>query len=116
MPFKTALHSVSYAGFWGQARLSLEDFLERARSLGFCAVMIMAKRPHLSVLDCDEIARKQLRDRVERLGLKVACLAGYNDFGLGGERPDVPARELQILYVRELCRLAHDLGCGGPSR
>jgi sugar phosphate isomerase/epimerase len=111
MPLQAALHSVSYAGFWGQARLSLEDFLERARSLGFGAVMLMAKRPHLSVLDFDETAGKRLRDRVERLGLKVACLAGYTDFGLGGERPDIPTREMQILHVRELCRQAHDLGC-----
>src|SRR2546430_2396729 len=105
MPLKTALHSVSYAGFWGQARLSLEEFLDRARALGFGAVMLMAKRPHLAVLDYDETARKRLRDRAERLGLKVACLAGYTDFGLGGERPDIPTREMQILHVRELCRL-----------
>jgi sugar phosphate isomerase/epimerase len=111
MTWKTALHSVSYAGFWGQARLSLEEFLDRARALGFGAVMLMAKRPHLSVLDYDETARKRLRDRLERLGLKVACLAGYTDFGLGGERADVPTREMQILHVRELSRVARDLGC-----
>src|SRR5262249_29792095 len=26
--------------------------------------------------------------------------------------PEIPAREMQILYVRELCRLARELGCG----
>jgi sugar phosphate isomerase/epimerase len=110
---KTALHSVSYAGVWpGQARLSLEDFLKRARSLGFDAVMLMAKRPHLSVLDFDAEARRRLRAQLAALGLQVACLAGYTDFCIGSDRPDVPAREVQILYVRELCRLAHDLGCG----
>jgi sugar phosphate isomerase/epimerase len=110
---KTALHSVSYAGVWpGQARLSLADFLERAKALGFPAVMLMAKRPHLSVLDSDADAVGRLRDRIDRLGLKVACLAGYTDFGLGGDRPDVPVREMQLLYVRELCRAARDLGCG----
>ncbi len=110
---KTALHSVSYAGVWpGQARLSLEAFLERARALGFDAVMLMAKRPHLSVLDHDAEARARLRRQLDRLGLRVACLAGYTDLSLGAERPDVPAREMQILYVRELCRLAQDLGCG----
>jgi sugar phosphate isomerase/epimerase len=112
MPWKTALHSVSYAGLWGQARLSLDDFLDRARALGFPAVMLMAKRPHLSVLDYDSEARKKLRQRIERLGLKVACLAGYNDFGMGGDRPDIPSREMQVLYIRELCRLACDLDCG----
>ncbi len=108
---KLALHSVSYAGFWGQSRLSVEDFLERAKALGFSAVMLMAKRPHLSVLDFDADARKRLRGRLERLGLKVACLAGYTDFCTGADRAEVPHREIQILHVRELCRLARDLDC-----
>jgi len=110
---KTALHSVSYAGVWpGQARLGLDDFLERARKLGFDAVMLMAKRPHLSLLDYDADALSRLRQRIAGLGLKVACLAGYTDFCLGAERPDIPTREMQILYVRELARLARDLDCG----
>jgi sugar phosphate isomerase/epimerase len=109
---KTALHSVSYAGIWsGQARLTLEDFLTRAKSLGYNAVMLMAKRPHLSILDYDAEARRQLRGHIDRLGLQVACLAGYTDFCIGAERPDIPLREMQIAYVRELCRTAHDLGC-----
>jgi sugar phosphate isomerase/epimerase len=110
---KLALHSVSYAGVWpGQARLTLDDFLTRARSLGFGAVMLMAKRPHLSPLDYDAEARRRLRGRLADLGLEVACLAGYNDFCQGTDRPDIPSREIQVYYVRELCRLAHDLGCG----
>jgi len=109
MPWKTALHSVSYAGLWGQVRLSPEAFLDKARSLGFDAVMLMAKRPHLSVLD-GEAARQRLRGQLEKLGLKVVCLAGYNDFGMSGDRPDIPAGEMQVLYLRELARLARDLG------
>jgi sugar phosphate isomerase/epimerase len=110
---KLVLHSVSYAGVWpGQARLTLDDFLARARSLGFGAVMLMAKRPHLSPLDYDADARRRLRGRLADLGLEVACLAGYNDFCQGADRPDIPTREIQVSYIRELCRLAHDLGCG----
>jgi sugar phosphate isomerase/epimerase len=110
---KTALHSVSYAGVWpGQARLALPEFLKRARALGFDAVMLMAKRPHVSVLDLGPDERRRLRDQLGELNLKVACLAGYTDFCLGSERPEIPTRETQILYVRELCRLAHDLGSG----
>jgi sugar phosphate isomerase/epimerase len=78
---KPTLHSVSYAGVWpGQVRLSLDDFLERARSLGFGAVMLMAKRPHLSPLDYDRAARRRLRERLASLKLDLACLAGYTDF------------------------------------
>src|SRR5438105_15728031 len=110
---KTALHSVSYAGVWpGQARLSLDDFLVRAKSLGFDAVMLMAKRPHLSLLDYDDDDRRRLRDHLASLGLRVVCLAGYTDFCMAADRPDIPSREMQILHVRELCRLARDLDCG----
>jgi sugar phosphate isomerase/epimerase len=109
---KTCLHSVSYAGVWqGQAQLSLEAFLEKAKALGYSAVMLMAKRPHLSVLDYDAEARKRLREQLERLGLQVACIAGYTDFGLHHERPGTPVREMQIGHVRELSRLAADVNC-----
>lgn len=112
MAFKTALHSVSYAGVWtGQTKLALLDFLTRAKSLGYEGVMLMAKRPHLSVLDHDPNAWAELQRRLRELQLKVVCLAGYNDFTLGSERPDIPLREMQILYVRELARLAQALEC-----
>src|SRR3954469_14530157 len=108
---RTALHSVSYAGLWGQARLDLPEFIDKATTLGFDGVMLMAKRPHLSVLDYDVEKCAAIRSQVSELGLKVVCLAGYTDFGLGGDRPDVPAREMQVLYVRELARLARALDC-----
>ncbi len=112
MSFKTALHSVSYAGVWtGQARLGLPDFLRKAKSLGYDGVMLMAKRPHLSVLDHDAKSCAELRRLLHELSLKVVCLAGYNDFTLGSERPDIPLREMQTLYVRELARLAQSLEC-----
>ena len=108
---KTALHSVSYAGLWGQAKLSLPDFLHKARMLGFSAVMLMAKRPHLSVLDAGPAEIAALRSLLADLKLEVVCLAGYTDFGLGVERGEVPIREMQLLYVRELARLASELDC-----
>jgi sugar phosphate isomerase/epimerase len=109
--FRTALHSVSYAGVWsGQARLSLTEFLEKARELNFEAVMLMAKRPHLSVLDASTAWLAELRQRIDGLGLHVACLAGYTDFTLGTDHPEIPVREMQILYVRELARVAAALG------
>lgn len=109
---KTVLHSVSYAGVWaGQARLSLEPFLEKAKRLGYEGVMLMAKRPHLSLLDFDTDARKRLRDRLKELQIKATVLAGYTDFCLGTEHPEIPTREMQVLYVHELARLAADLDC-----
>lgn len=108
---RTFLHSVSYAGLWGQATLSLDDFIDRAKSLGFDGVMLMAKRPHLSPLDYDSSRLAALRDRAESRGLEVACLAGYNDFGLGFDRTDIPTAEIQKLAIRELCRIANGLNC-----
>jgi sugar phosphate isomerase/epimerase len=111
MSWKMTLHSVSYAGVWpSQTRLTLEAFLEKAKALGYASVMLMAKRPHLSLLDADASARRRLQDKLASLKLEVACLAGYTDFSLGSERPDIPTREMQILYVTELARLARDLG------
>jgi sugar phosphate isomerase/epimerase len=108
---KTALHSVSYAGLWGQTRLELLAFLRKASALGYDGVMLMAKRPHLSVLDHGPDECAVLRRQLDDLGLAVVCLAGYTDFGLGADRPDIPTREMQVVYVRELARLARALGC-----
>lgn len=109
---QTVLHSVSYAGFWpGQARLNLDSFLNRAKSLGFDGVMLMAKRPHLSVLDFDDSAVSRLRDRIGELGLNVACLAGYTDFTIGSDRPEIPTREMQTLYVIRMAQMAAQLKC-----
>lgn len=106
------LHSVSYAGVWpGQARLALDEFLDKAAALGFPAVMLMAKRPHLSVLDFPRDACPRLRERIEARGLRVHVIAGYNNFSADAEHGDVPHREIQIQHVTELARMARDLGC-----
>jgi L-ribulose-5-phosphate 3-epimerase len=108
---KTCLHSVSYAGFWrGQARLTVDEFLVKAKTLGYDGVMLMAKRPHVSILDYDADARKALRRRIEELGLELVCLAGYTDFTVGINKADIPNMEIQTSYVGELAKLARDLG------
>jgi sugar phosphate isomerase/epimerase len=112
MKHDLVLHSVSYSGSWGQHFLSLEQFLDKASELGFDSVMLMAKRPHLSVLDWNQAERARLRSRVEKLGLRVACIAGYTNFTADLEHRDVPNREFQIRHVVELAEMARDLGCG----
>lgn len=108
---KTALHSVSYGGVWpGQTILSLEKIIEKAAAFGYDGVMLMAKRPHASPLDLDNDKRKYFRDLIQEKKLQMAMLAGYNDFCGGSDTPDVPYREMQILYITELARLARDLG------
>ena len=65
-----ALFSVSYAGYWGQHRLGVIPFLEKAAALGYPAVEIGGKRPHLSPLDyADEI--RSLLSLSDELDTKV---------------------------------------------
>lgn len=104
------LHSVSYAGLWGQASLSVDDFLAKAAALGYDGVMLMAKRPHVSVLDYDAAARARLRARIADLGLKHVLLAGYTNLTADLEHGEIPHREIQIHYMTELARLASDIG------
>ncbi|MCS7023169.1 MAG: sugar phosphate isomerase/epimerase [Bryobacteraceae bacterium] len=105
------LHSVSYAGLWGQVSLSTATFLRKAAQLGFDGVELMAKRPHVSVLDYDSEARRQLRAQLEDLGLHKNILAGYTNLTADLEHGEVPQREIQVSYIAELARLARDLGC-----
>ncbi len=109
MAFPALLHSVSYSGSWGQARLSLDEFIDKTADLGFDGVLLAAKRPHVSVLDYGPAERARLRKKIEARGLRAA-IAGYNNFTADLEHGDVPNVEIQVHYVCELARLAHDLG------
>ena len=104
------LHSVSYSGSWGQQFLPVEAFLDKAAALGFQGVMLMAKRPHLSVLDWDAVSLKSLRKQMEQRSLALGCIAGYTNFTADLEHSDIPHREIQIAHVLNLARMAHDLG------
>ena len=110
MSFSSLLHSVSYSGSWGQAHLNLDQFIDKAADLGYEGVMLMAKRPHLSVLDYGSKERTQLRTHLEKRKLRDLCIAGYNNFTGDLEHGEIPQREIQIHYITELARLTHDLG------
>jgi len=109
-PLKTALHTISYSGSWGQAQLSLEETIERAGSLGFDGIMLAAKRPHASLLDMGPEARRRLKGKMEDCGVSLECLAAYTNFTADAEHEEIPQREMQIHAVGDLCRLAVDLG------
>jgi len=109
---KLALFSVSYAGLWGQAPLALDDFLRKAKSLGYDGVELMGKRPHLSPLDVTPARATELRRLAGDLGLEVPCIAAYTNFTAGLESAEVPLVDIQVQYVESLARLASELGCG----
>ncbi|HEY5315928.1 MAG TPA: sugar phosphate isomerase/epimerase [Pirellulales bacterium] len=102
------LFSVSYAGFWGQCRLELTAFLAKAGALGYPAVELMGKRPHLSVLDADDRAVDEIREAAASAGVEIATIAAYTNFTLGRDT-EIPAVEMQLAYVRQLAALARRL-------
>jgi sugar phosphate isomerase/epimerase len=108
---KLSLFSISYAGLWGQEKLELIEFLRHAAKLGFSAVMIAGKRPHLSPLDATPERIAELRAVLKETGLECACLGAYTDFA-GGGAAEVPYSEMQIAYVEALARMARQLGGG----
>lgn len=105
------LFSVSYAGYWGQHRLDLPAFFRKAKSLGYPAVEIAAKRPHLSILDYrQEEALGALSRAARDAGVDVVTIAGYTDFTSGRQAAEVPFVEMQLAYVEALARMGKALG------
>ncbi len=104
------LFSVSYAGLWGQTRLDLPSFIQRAAALGYSAVEIMGKRPHLSVVDADDPLLDTLAETAAECGVEIATIAGYTDFTSGKNAAEVPFVEMQVAYVQSLSAMAIRLG------
>lgn len=104
------LHSVSYSGSWGQAALTLEEFIGRAAGLGFDGVMLGAKRPHLSVLDYGPTRLRKLKSTIQDSGLRHVLVAGYTNFTADAEHSEVPQVEFQIAHVEQLASIAEALG------
>ena len=104
---KIGLYSISYLGIWydGPA-LSFEDFVRRAKRFGYTGIELDGKRPHGNPMDLDQRARDQMREVLEREGIEMVAVAANNDFS----SPVPEHRECQLLMVRELARLAADLG------
>ncbi len=107
----TCLFSISYAGLWGQASLPLTDFIARAGSLGYEAVMIAGKRPHLSPLDATPEKLQSLRGALAAAGVRGEVLGAYTNLVQpAGAGCEVPHLEFQIAYVESLARAAAELG------
>lgn len=104
-----ALFSVSYAGYWGQASLSLESFIAKAGQLGFPSVMLAGKRPHLSPLDATPEYLSQIQNALRQNNVACDAIAGYTNFA-PGPAVEIPDLEFQIAYVQRLAEIASSLG------
>src|SRR5437762_196779 len=106
---RSCLFSVSYAGAWGQASLTLPEFIARAGRLGYSSVMLGGKRPHLSPLDAPPQFVEQLQAALVRAGVTCDVVAAYTNLD-SGPAAEVPLVEFQIAYVEALAHLATQLG------
>ncbi len=104
------LFSVSYAGLWGQERLDLKSFIRRAAELGYAAVELMGKRPHLSILDVEDAELQAIRRTAEECGVEIATIAAYTNFTASKASTEVPFAEMQVACVKELARMGQALG------
>jgi len=106
---KKGLFSVSYSGLWGQHRLGTEEFIAKAAELGYDGVLLMAKRPHLSVADADDGTIDRVATALERAKIELIGLAAYTDYLLPAPG-EVPIGEVQEIYVDACVRLCARLG------
>jgi len=106
---KLSLFSVSYAGFWDQQSLQLPAFIAKAAELGYDAVMLAGKRPHVSPLDVDSDRIASLRATLDEHKIACGVIAGYTDLS-PTTAAEVPYLEMQIAYVESLSRIAAGLG------
>ena len=106
---KLSLFSVSYAGFWGQQALQLPAFIAKAAQLGYDAVMLAGKRPHLSPLDVDADRIASIRTALDEHGIACGVVAAYTDLS-PTTAAEVPYLEMQIAYVESLASIAAELG------
>jgi len=106
---KLSLFSVSYAGFWGQDSLNLNDFISKSAQLGYDSVMIAGKRPHLSPLDSDDEKIAEVKAALSENKIDCSVIGGYTDLS-ASNAVEVPYTEMQISYVESLSRIAAALG------
>jgi len=110
---KTVLHSISYAGLWrNQAFLPLKDFISHAASLGYDGVEIVCKRPHAGILEMTHEAVKEIHSALKEHNIECASMAAYTDFCSGFGNGLIPIVEMQLIYIREIIKLAHEWDCG----
>jgi sugar phosphate isomerase/epimerase len=104
---KVGLYSITFLGLWYRGKeLTLEQVLQKAKEYGYDGVEIDGKRPHGNPNDWPAKRCRQLRSVAEGEGLEIYAVAGNNDFS----SPVCEHRESQIVYMRELIRMAADLG------
>jgi sugar phosphate isomerase/epimerase len=104
---KVGLYSITFLGIWYRGEgLPLAQVVKKAKQFGYDGMEIDGKRPHGNPLDWPKQRCQELRAVADGEGIEIYAVAANNDFS----SPIVEHREAQSLYVRELIRMAADLG------
>jgi sugar phosphate isomerase/epimerase len=89
----------------------LKQFIEKAAQLSYESVEFAAKRPHCSPLDMSKQDIQEIKQLLASKGLELACIASYHDFSTFFEHKDMAYMEKELVYMRSVIELAHELGC-----
>jgi sugar phosphate isomerase/epimerase len=104
---KTGLYTITFLGVWYRGRaLTMEEIIQRAKQYGYDGIEIDGKRPHGNPLDWPTKRCKTIRAMAADQGVPIYAIAANNDFS----SPICEHREAQVVYVRELVRMASELG------
>lgn len=104
---KTALYSMTYSGvFYNGKALTMEEVIQRAKEYGYQGIELSGNVPHGNPLDMPKSRCVQLRKLAADSGVGIYAVAGNNDFS----SPIMEHRECQLVYMRDLIRMASDLG------
>ncbi len=105
-----SLFSVSYAGLWGQHRLDTLEFLKKAAKLGYTAVQLAGKKPHISFNHITGKELSEIKDTAKKYKIDIHTIAAYNDFTSGKTSLGNPFVDMQVGYIKTLCGIAKKLG------
>ena len=102
-------------------KFSLLEAVEKIAGLGFGGIEIMADRPHLYPPDWAPENLAQLKNSIQKKGLKVTNLNSFTLFAVGDMylpswiEPEEERREVRVRHTLECLKLASFLGCGNIS-
>ena len=100
-----SLFSVSYAGLWGQHKLDTKQFIVKAAKLGYRAVQIAGKKPHISFNHITDKELNEIKDTAKKYKVEIHTIAGYNDFTSGKGSIGNPFVDIQVGYINRCALL-----------
>lgn len=103
---KVALYTVSYQGLWYDGGfISLKQLIPKVAEFGYDGISLSGKRHHASPLDLDKKTCDEIKELSDSLDLKLVALDTYSNF----MDPVMEHREAQLVWLKELIRLADNL-------